>query len=550
MTPTALTPRLPYLFFCALLLQALPAMGESKRMKASGSQGEDSIGGDESAKAKALFNSGLALYKAGRYAAALQEFQAAQQITPRKSIQLNIARTHLALKDTESAREAYVLLVRRYGAGLFGQELSAAEREEAEREIINICRNMVSGGGYRAALPGLLAGQEVVIGRSAQVLAMLLGRTREGLGDDLAAYQLYKRLWDENPAQLSDEDRSQLSLGLQRTSGRTGAVRGTILPPGVTIRTVEPNLGVGYLDTIDQAALGQGVRRTLGRQMFEFSKPGYVTQTRVVTIVANGIATVDVTLQPNLPQAQTSSAPWYLHPPQNPSQRLGQEGGAGASGDRTIPEGSWSTNRVPPSPPVMMPTYGASPPGPQPAQPEGRFQPAPTEPSEYGGFGPRMQNRLRPKFTFDFQTGLGLVAMRQWGTDVTAPAFTNALLVGYRQNLGTNFGILARAGAVLGAAFLDYNPSSDSTDDAWDGTSMVGGLLEASPFFGPFGRFYIGPSAWAGYVSFGKADLSATSASHGTETLHLNSGPMYGFGVSSGILLGDLEQLDLTMTWM
>ena len=98
---------------------------------------------------------------------------------------------------------------------------------------------------------------------------------------------------------------------------------------------------------------------------------------------------------------------------------------------------------------------------------------------------------------------------------------------------------------MLGLATLDYSPTSDSTDSASDSTLMLAGLMEAAPFFGPFGRFYIGPSLWAGYISFNRQHLSAESYS-GRRTFDLSDGPMYGVGVLGGVLLGAPERTDLT----
>jgi hypothetical protein len=160
----------------------------------------------------------------------------------------------------------------------------------------------------------------------------------------------------------------------------------------------------------------------------------------------------------------------------------------------------------------------------------------------------RIQNRPRPKITIDLQGGLGMLAMNDWDGDVSVPAPSSMVLVGYRQNYTASFGLVLRGGAMLGAAILSYSPTSDSSDDASDGTLMIGGMAEACPFFGPFGRFYIGPSLWAGYVSFGQEDLRAQSQYYGTASFHLTDGPMYGIGASSGFLLGDSEQTDLNMT--
>lgn len=172
------------------------------------------------------------------------------------------------------------------------------------------------------------------------------------------------------------------------------------------------------------------------------------------------------------------------------------------------------------------------------------------DPAEEAALQARVQNRLRPRLTIDLQGGLGMLAVKDWNDDVTVPTPTAAVLLGYRQNFTPTMGLLIRGGAMLGLAILDYSPSSNTADSGSDATSMVGGLIEAAPFFGPFGRFYVGPSLWAGYVSFGSDTLRAESDSYryGSATFHLHEGPMYGIGGTGGVVVGAVEQVDITFT--
>jgi hypothetical protein len=172
------------------------------------------------------------------------------------------------------------------------------------------------------------------------------------------------------------------------------------------------------------------------------------------------------------------------------------------------------------------------------------------DPAEEAAWQARLRNRLRPRFTLELQGGIGMLAVSEWNDDVTVPTPTGSLLLGFRQNFTPTMGLLVRGGALLGAAILDYSPTNDSTDHGSDGTVMVGGIIEAAPFFGPFGRFYLGPSLWAGYVDFGTDTLRAESENYryGSAIFHLHSGPMYGVGGTGGVVVGAEEQVDITFT--
>jgi hypothetical protein len=151
----------------------------------------------------------------------------------------------------------------------------------------------------------------------------------------------------------------------------------------------------------------------------------------------------------------------------------------------------------------------------------------------------RLQSRMRPRFTMDLEGALGL--MGDNSDPVIAP--TVLVLVGYRQNFGPRFGLMLRAGLLRGeATFQSTNSTTYSGETAaTDSTSMAGGILEGIPTFGPYGRFYWGPSGWLGYLSFGRHVLSSAS-----ETVTLNNGVAAGIGFHGGFVLGDREQTVLS----
>jgi len=265
-------------------------------------------------------------------------------------------------------------------------------------------------------------------------------------------------------------------------------------------------------------------------------------------------------------QAQTASAPSVAGAaPASPSGPPAMA--PGMYGAQTAPYGA-----PPPAPttaapgcPVCPPGYVCYAGGCMPAYPscapgyyfDGRycvppFGDPPVDQAEEAARQARLQDRLRPHFTIDLQGGIGLLGVQEWDSDLTVPTPSAALLLGYRQSFSPSFGLLLRGGPLLGAAILDYSPTSNNSsstrDSASDSTLMIGALFEASPFFGPFGRFYFGPSVWAGYLSFDKQTLRAETDTHGTGVFHVADGPTYGVGATGGILVGETERTDITFT--
>ena len=168
------------------------------------------------------------------------------------------------------------------------------------------------------------------------------------------------------------------------------------------------------------------------------------------------------------------------------------------------------------------------------------------DPEEERAFALRMEHRLRGKFTIDLQGGIGLLGISEWNGDSNVVTPTGALLFGYRRNYSPQFGMLFRGGFLLGIPIYQYTPttgtSSSSNSSGSDATTMAGVMAEVAPFFGPFGRFYFGPLAWLGYLSFAESTLKA-----GKGGFYLGDGPTYGLGGTGGILVGAREQIDLNL---
>jgi hypothetical protein len=90
----------------------------------------------ELATAKKLFETGLKLYREGSYREALAAFRRANDLSPRASIQRNIAQCNRDLKDFGAAYEAYQVLLARYGATMNAPDRRAVQRAIEELAML------------------------------------------------------------------------------------------------------------------------------------------------------------------------------------------------------------------------------------------------------------------------------------------------------------------------------------------------------------------------------------------------------------------------------
>jgi len=114
----------------------------------------------------------------------------------------------------------------------------------------------------------------------------------------------------------------------------------------------------------------------------------------------------------------------------------------------------------------------------------------------------------------------------------TVPSQVYGLEAGARQQLTLGFGVSAHFGFGVGAFQSVPQGTFDSTYiDVW------GNL---NPYFGPFGRFYVGPALTLGHRHF--SDSNPGGGAHsvtGASRTHIEGGTRF------GVLFGDREQFDL-----
>jgi hypothetical protein len=124
------------------------------------------------ATAKKLFETGLKLYREGSYREALASFRRANDLSPRASIQRNIAQCNRDLKDFGAAYEAYQVLLTRYGATMNAPDKRAVQRAIEELAMLT--------GTLRVAV--IEAGATVTIDDHEVATTPLAAPLRVGLG--------------------------------------------------------------------------------------------------------------------------------------------------------------------------------------------------------------------------------------------------------------------------------------------------------------------------------------------------------------------------------
>jgi hypothetical protein len=152
----------------------------------------------------------------------------------------------------------------------------------------------------------------------------------------------------------------------------------------------------------------------------------------------------------------------------------------------------------------------------------------------------RMLERRRPRFTISFE---GVLGTRSGGVLTLAAG----LHLGYQGQVTPRFGLILRGGALGGTAVYETAGDSDPAlgTTSTSSTSIFGLMLQAVPYFGPFGRFYVGPMGFLGYFSHGRNSLG-----WGMDEVSLRDGLAGGAGFMGGVLIGERERLAVQFTGM
>lgn len=109
--------------------------------------------------AKKLFEQGLKLYNEGSYREALSDFLHANELSPRASIQRNIAQCHRDLREFAEAYDAYRTLLAKYGATMSAADKRAVQRAIDELALLTATVKVdVSDPGATVAIDGNTVG--------------------------------------------------------------------------------------------------------------------------------------------------------------------------------------------------------------------------------------------------------------------------------------------------------------------------------------------------------------------------------------------------------
>jgi hypothetical protein len=161
---------------------------------------------------------------------------------------------------------------------------------------------------------------------------------------------------------------------------------------------------------------------------------------------------------------------------------------------------------------------------------------------------PRMRERMayreKPRFTVH-----GLMDVGGF-LDADLMAIGLSAAIGYRQNFAEKFGLHLRVGAAVGSVQVPNSSSSSDTSSTnatrGDSTTFTHVYGEFVPYFGPLGRFYLGPILWGGRYMFDTHVLREYD--YYDNTIHIyNVSDSWkgGTGLDMGMLLLGHEQLDI-----
>lgn len=151
------------------------------------------------------------------------------------------------------------------------------------------------------------------------------------------------------------------------------------------------------------------------------------------------------------------------------------------------------------------------------------------EQEDRGAVERRHQARAQPRFVL----GVGLGSGEIEGNLATS---VYAVELGYRRQLSRVTGLSLHAGAAYGIFTLPRDPQADSEIDS----SYSEFWIDVVPYFGPFGRFYVGPALVLGYRHYSDGRLV-----DGAQTYAYQDRTLLEVGARLGVLFGNREQYDL-----
>ena len=151
----------------------------------------------------------------------------------------------------------------------------------------------------------------------------------------------------------------------------------------------------------------------------------------------------------------------------------------------------------------------------------------------------RLKYRKSPRFLLQMNSGMAAV-----GEDLDFAIFISPAF-GFKMNLTDTFGVSTHVGGMFGVISVTdpTAPSSSSSDYSEDlSTGFAAFSADAGVFFGPLGRFYLGPMGSINY--FSPADEKIELYETGSYFV-ATSGWLFMGGIEMGLRFGSREQFDV-----
>jgi TPR repeat protein len=170
------SPRVRHLgaVLLAVLSAAMPSVALAQKAPPTGSRAPKAAdGGDDTARARSLFDAGARAYESGQFEAAIQAFEQAYAISPREGLLFSLAQAHrkqhAVTRDPQNLRAA-VDHYRKYLA----QVKEGARRKDAAEALEQLEPQLASTGGGTAVAPSTKRATIVQISSNTQSATVAL----------------------------------------------------------------------------------------------------------------------------------------------------------------------------------------------------------------------------------------------------------------------------------------------------------------------------------------------------------------------------------------
>lgn len=158
-----------------------------------------------------------------------------------------------------------------------------------------------------------------------------------------------------------------------------------------------------------------------------------------------------------------------------------------------------------------------------------------------------MQKRLDARKRIRMEVGFALGGAGTLGGNELDVPFDGRVLFGggvagsfaVRHHTAPRFGLQGRI--TVGHYWLNGSYDEGVSNDAGGMTNFI---VDFTPIFGPFGRFYVGPTAFVGGLFFTEDDVSLPNGFNELST-RLNNTAVIGLGYELGFYFGEEEEISL-----